>query len=154
MKLPADFTPYSSHAVANVFLNLTETALTNMQVQKLVYIAHGFHLALFDKPLYYHNTHAWQFGPVIPKLYEDLREYGNGAVKELLICDDDIPKKSESFKLIEVIFSKYSSFTGGQLSNLTHLSGTPWDKTWENNRFGIIPIESIKQHYQTKLKHA
>jgi uncharacterized phage-associated protein len=152
MKLPDNFSSYSSHAVANIFLDLSEKKLTNMQVQKLVYIANGFHLAIFGKPLYYHKTYAWQFGPVIPKLYEDLRKYGNGTVKEYLNCDDNIAKNTASFELIEVISSRYAHLTGGQLSNLTHLSGTPWDKTWEKNKFGIISIESIKEHYQTKLK--
>ena len=63
---------HSSIAIANGFLDLAEgvpaARMTNMKVQKLVYIAHGFTLAMCDEPLISSHVHAFQWGPVIPVL--------------------------------------------------------------------------------------
>ena len=74
---------YSVITIANKFIDLAkEEYLTNMQLQKMVYIAHGFNLALRDTKLYYEDTRAWNFGPVVPELYEELRQYGSNQVTE------------------------------------------------------------------------
>src|SRR5260363_307462 len=55
--------------VANYFLTLVEEevgdALSNLKIQKLVYYAQGFHLALFSRPLFENAIEAWTHGPVI-----------------------------------------------------------------------------------------
>ncbi len=56
---------YTSHAIANEFLRLTRQQgkqLTNMQLQKLVFLAQGYALAIEGDPLHKHNTRAWQWG--------------------------------------------------------------------------------------------
>lgn len=103
-----------------------------MQVQKLVYIAHGFHLGLTDKPLIRNNIHAWQFGPVIPKLYKALQRFGNGEVSERLQADDKIDEGSFAYKLIRKVWESYGTMTGLELSALTHRRDTPWYNTNSN----------------------
>ncbi len=59
--------------VAEYFLSLADEEagdfLSNLKLQKLVYYAQGFHLALFNRPLFMAAIHAWQHGPVVPELY-------------------------------------------------------------------------------------
>ena len=66
----------SAKTVANEFLRLgqeNKRNFTNMQLQKLVYIAGGFHMTLLKSDLYYEDTEAWRYGPVIPELYDSLK---------------------------------------------------------------------------------
>ena len=67
-------TNFSSSIIANYFL-LKDKSMKNdvMKVLKLVYISHGFHLALTNDPLIKENVMAWQYGPVIPELYFQLK---------------------------------------------------------------------------------
>ena len=40
--------------------------ITNLKLQKLVYYAQGFSLALCGRPLFAERIEAWQHGPVCP----------------------------------------------------------------------------------------
>lgn len=148
---------YTSHAVANEFIRLSKAdgkKLTNMQLQKLVYIANGFSLAIHGKPLYFHNTHAWQWGPVVPKLYKSLQKYGSGTVAELLETDDQIDMDSQDGEIIKAVYDNYGHYTGGQLSALTHQPNTPWSDTWNNKQFSIIENDLIEKHYKDLIASA
>jgi len=143
---------YSANAVANAFISLAKRegkALTNMQVQKLVYISQGFSLALLGRSLFKDDAHAWQWGPVIPKLYKALQKYGNKEVTELIEnVSDPVPDNSDECALIKEVWGAYGEFSGAKLSALTHQEGTPWSLTWEQNRFGVIPLDVITEHYK------
>ena len=142
--------PYSPEAVANAFLGLAraeEKQLTNMQVQKLVFLAQGYSLAILGRCLYENNIHAWQWGPVIPRLYKALQAYGSGVVRDQLKADDEVPSTCEEYEVIQGVWGGYGEYSGGQLSALTHKPGSPWEKQWERKRFAPIPVEDIKDYY-------
>lgn len=146
---------YSSHAIANEFIKLAEEQgrqLTNMQLQKLVYIANGFSLAINDRPLYFEDTQAWQWGPVIPKLYKSLRKYGSSTVTDFLETDDKVDQTSQDAEIIRAVFENYGRYTGSQLSALTHQPNTPWHETWNDRQFSSINPEVIKKHYEELIE--
>ena len=82
----ADYTssePLPAKAVANYFLDKAKNAhrpLTPMKLQKLVYIAHGWHLALFDASLIRERVQAWRWGPVIEDLYHEFKEFAKQPI--------------------------------------------------------------------------
>lgn len=144
----------SAHAIANEFIKLAKEQgkqLTNMQLQKLVFIANGYSLAIFDRPLYWNNNHAWQWGPVIPKLYKSLQKYGSGDVTTLL-PSEDVVENEEDMDLIKGVWDAYGQYSGMQLSALTHKENTPWSITWATQKFGIIDPELIKKHYKDMVE--
>jgi len=151
-------------AIANEFLRLAKKegrALTNMQLQKLPYIAHGWSLALLENPLIGRQPKVWQYGPVYPDLYQALRRYGAGPVTNLILKGDVEPFSSAPDEVVEadlsavekqllgVVWEKYKPLSGIQLSTITHKDGTPWTET--KARVGLyasIDNETIKTHYQ------
>lgn len=149
--------PYSAAAVANEFLRLARRdlkRLTNMQLQKLVYIAHGFHLAITGQPLFYNNVHAWPWGPVIPKLYNRLKKYGSGIVSEQIPRDESSPEGDIAplaKSIIENVWRSYGQRSGPELSRVTHKADTPWSQTWNTEKYGIIPNELIQTYYRRLL---
>src|SRR5699024_341384 len=90
---------HDSKVVANRFLKLAQEAgdtLTPMQLLKLVYIAHGWMLGLNGRPLIRDDVQAWQYGPVIPRLYNAVRSFRHhpvegpiGAPNETLTAAED-----------------------------------------------------------------
>ena len=140
---------YPVITIANKFIDLAKNEpLTNMQLQKMVYIAHGFSLALRDTKLYYEYTRAWNFGPVVPELYEKLREHDSNQVKNKISSSPEEEIDKDSSEIIEEVYKNYKQYSGSQLSGLTHQKNTPWSKTWESNKYGVIPADDIYKFYK------
>lgn len=157
---------HSPGTVANFFLDKASQegrALTPMQLLKLVYIAHGWHLAYYDEPLISEQVQAWRHGPVIHSLYKQLKQYGSGAVREP-VQSGSLPWVRESIVdpraagLLESVWANYAQFSGVQLSNMTHMPKTPWSIAWhhqggQHRYHAPISDDLIKQHYQQKIAH-
>ena len=136
-KTPTFDTMYTATAIANFFIEkgkLEGKPVDQMKVQKLVYFAHGWFLAITGKPLINETIEAWRFGPVIPSLYHSLKYSGNLPITKSIevsqfdnstIADD---ANTELQAYLNRIWNLYSPFTGIQLSNMTHEEGTPWAK--------------------------
>jgi len=160
-------------SVANYFLDLADqdgVAVSPMKLQKLVYLAHGWHWAIADAPLLDEVVEAWKFGPVVPSLYHEFKRFGAGRIEgerfrkvehsrnggwTLVPCEmpDDTDEATLARALIERVWEVYREYTGVQLSNLTHQAGTPWQKTWdgmgERKRKGKdIDEDMIRDHFK------
>ena len=141
---------YDSRDVANRLLDHAREhseALTPMQLLKLVYIAHGWMLGLYHRPLIHDDVQAWQYGPVIPRLYNAVRKYRSAPV-DGRISRDSIHLDRAAESIVRQVYERYGRMSGPALSRLTHAEGTPWDLTYSPGRFGIvIPNDLIEDHY-------
>ncbi len=154
---------YSSLAIANEFLcrgNDSRIALTHMQVQKLVYLTHGWRLGSGYGALIDERFEAWAFGPVSRKLYDSLKRYGARPVTALIAWGDDTPFNGEgelgpaheqiddnTRLLIDRVFDTYADHDGFQLSALTHEEGTPWQQTYVRGQNKTIPNKLIARYF-------
>lgn len=144
----------SSVIVANRFLELAEAKgdkLTPMQLLKLVYIAHGWMLGLYGKPLIRDQVEAWQYGPVIPSLYSHLRSYKGapitGKISSIFARGGELDEDEED--IISQVYDAYGQMPGMRLSRITHAPDTPWSQTYEPGSFGtVIPTDLIEEHYR------
>lgn len=160
--------PYDSIAVANYLIERAKSdgeSLTPMKVQKLVYFAHGWNLAINDQPLLNERIEAWKYGPVVPELYRELKEYGARPIPapvtvlrilgtklsvvapKLEDCDGPLDLTKQLLDRIWFIYGKYSAV---QLSNATHAPGSPWDITWKRAAgasHAVIPDALIKADF-------
>ncbi len=139
---------HKPRVIANWFLStaaLEGEALTQMELQKLVYIAHGWHLALLDEPLIDEVVEAWKWGPVIPSLYRSFARFGASAIPAESM-KPTLPEKTES--LLNDVWEVYKRFTAAELSAMTHKPNTPWSLAFKKEIRNIpISNDSIKLHY-------
>ena len=151
----------SARAVANEFLRLAEEdgrALTPLQIIKLVYIAHGWMLALYQRPLITDRIEAWKYGPVIPQLYHDMKGYGASSVAGWL--PEAFPKPKpldpQETDLICQVYKIYGKVPAGKLSAMTHEPGSPWSHVTSNglSKEPFLKIENdlIKEYFRDKNK--
>lgn len=153
---------HSSLAIANEFLERARRegiALSNMHVQKLVYLAHGWCLAVNGRDLIEDDIEAWDLGPVIRKLYDALRRYKDGAISRLIQWGDDVPFgfgggevalaniDRDEKAVIDMVWNTYKKFKAFQLSALTHERGSPWSTTFEQGRSRVIDKYKIWDYF-------
>ncbi|HNW49669.1 MAG TPA: DUF4065 domain-containing protein [Prolixibacteraceae bacterium] len=121
---------YNSFDIANKILQKGAQSdggelISNLKLQKLLYYMQGFHLAVFDTPLFDDDIFAWQYGPVLPEVYYRYKANGNKGIEpvgEVIVLEE----KEE--KLFDEVFSVYGEFSAIGLMNLTH-EEDPWKNT-------------------------
>jgi uncharacterized phage-associated protein len=166
--------PASAAAVANYFLAKAAQEpglppIDQMKLQKLLFYAHSWYLALYDRPLFEEGFEAWPWGPVVRDIYTQTKDYGRAAVTAKLQkiafsrsqplnarfetpeVDDDVLKA-----FLDAVWDIHKSYTGVQLSNATHGPGEPW--TVMKETYGsldskpMMPNELIADIFKQKLR--
>ena len=160
---------YDAKAVANFFLDLAKEEKKNispMKLQKLLFFAHGWNLALFDEPLIADAIEAWQFGPVVPSIYHEFKHLRSGAISSRAMSLDlenfkmfepCLPSEATQTKaLLKRIWEAYGGMSAIDLSNLTHADGSPWAlavaKFGANTRRVPINDESIRTYFKQQAE--
>ncbi|MEH7062220.1 type II toxin-antitoxin system antitoxin SocA domain-containing protein [Bacillus wiedmannii] len=145
--------------VANYFLSKstpnTEYSITHLKLQKLVYYAQGWHLALNDgQELFEEDIRAWVHGPVCPKLYE---MYNNHKYFEIqpVVVPESILANAKVKKTLDIVWETYGSYDGKFLEELTHQE-MPWLKARENldpDQSGneLISKEAMEEYFKEML---
>jgi uncharacterized phage-associated protein len=161
---------YPVKAVANAMLQIAsshDSDLSPLKLQKLVYIAHGWHLAIRDTVLVDDEfAEAWQYGPVFPSLYHEFKDAGRGSIRkratdleladgpefDVIEVEPTIPAADEfAWSLLNKVWDSYGKYSGLTLSDVTHQTGTPWQTTWAasaGRKNADIANDIIKNHYK------
>ncbi|MBD2637176.1 SocA family protein [Limnothrix sp. FACHB-881] len=141
---------YKASDIASYFIHLANLEedgnITNMKLQKLLYYAQGFHLALLDRPLFTDEIRAWQYGPVIPEIYVQYKDFGRNSLPE---NKDFNPEKidSDTRDLIDEVYSVFGKYTGTVLANLTHQE-KPWTSTEKDC---AIAHDLMRDYFKSQL---
>ena len=148
---------HDSVSVANEILRYASSksiSLTLMQLLKLEYIAHGWSLAILNRPLVQEPAQAWQHGPVYPSVYRQFRGAGwqpiSTLAKDPFMGSEFVANfDDDERKLLEKVVDSYGRMHAFELSDRTHAPGTPWHQTYQDGlgRSQDIPNSVIKEHF-------
>jgi uncharacterized phage-associated protein len=123
------------------------TGLSNLKLQKLMYYAQGFHLALQGTPLFPERIEAWTHGPVCPAVYHEFKQYGRGPIDAV----PELPEGAltdEQMELLEEVFGVFGQFSAWKLRDMTH-EEAPWLEYEAEG--GTIPHEALRRYFETRL---
>jgi uncharacterized phage-associated protein len=123
--------------------------LTNLKLQKLLFYAQGWFLALQDRPLFNERIEAWPHGPVVPPIYGTFKKWGWSPIGE----DIAVPEFSKEVKAhLDEVMKVFGGFTAYTLEQMTHN-----EKPWIDARGSLLPDEpstsvisheSMKAHFK------
>jgi uncharacterized phage-associated protein len=150
---------HSAIAVANEIIKRgaslpTPQFFTPMQLLKLVYLCHGWMLGLHNRPLIEDDVEAWKYGPVIPDLYHQIKQYRDGKIPgplKNMWTGSEMSAELDPYEsnVVDQVINIYGNLSGLKLSQITHAPNTPWSTTFKPDRFGLkISDDVITDHYQ------
>ena len=139
--------------IANFFLS--KKALTHKKLQKLVYYAYAWFIALNNENkndiqniLFDEQPEAWLHGPVFPSLYN---EYKYSSWNEIKKVDNVILENEDLESFLNDVWNKFGEYSADQLEYMTHQE-TPWKNARKNVKNGEpsnnkILLEDIFVYY-------
>lgn len=157
--------PHDPRAVANLMLDeadRSETKVTNLALQKLLYFAHAIFLIETKRPLVGGYFEAWQYGPVHPAVYSAFKSAGSTPISFRAMRQDvltgeqnDIvsPTDSVTRRHIARIMASYGQLSPGRLVDISHAKGAPWDYIADKGRTSValglrIPDDVIVNRFK------
>ena len=143
------FAKYDAIDVAEYVLwyceNELNKAITNLQLQKILYYIQGEYLAVYKEPLFDNGMEAWDYGPVIPDVYYEYNQFVSDPITgiqphnmTLFNCDE--------VNLIRKVILKKAKLNVWKLVKDTH-NESPWKKNFERGLKKEIPISDLQDYF-------
>lgn len=146
----------SANQVADWFLARLDTnagdTISPLKLQKLVYYAQAWHLAVFNQPLFSEPIQAWAHGPVVPSLYQRFKHNCRDCLIEVKANGlESVHFSKETEDLLNEVYSIYGEHSASYLEQLTHHE-TPWLKARKglplyHRSEEVITVESMIDYY-------
>lgn len=114
--------------------------VTNLRLQKLLYFIQKEHLQQHGEPAFDDDICAWQYGPVVPRVYYEFSRY---ASTPIINIDESTPLDDSIKNTIRTVLNKYNKVPTWKLVQLTHEPNSPWSNTVEEGGT-VIPCNYIR----------
>ncbi|WP_296017859.1 type II toxin-antitoxin system antitoxin SocA domain-containing protein [uncultured Agrobacterium sp.] len=123
--------------------------ISPMKLQKLLYFANGWYLALRGEDLINERPQVWRYGPVFKSAYRTFNKYGSspitspepaspfGGAPDMV---ENIDQQLEQY--LNWVWSEYGHKSGPALSDETHRVGTPWQQIAQSSGY-VVPENTV-----------
>ncbi len=137
---------------ASAVCEIKDWKATNLEVHKLIYIAHMYMFGKSDgkKKLISEPFEAWPYGPVLRSLYTDLCSNGANPIPSRAFVDIEIPREKEEYTTLKAVVTALVDHNSAQLVANTHREGGAWDKTYQSGKKIEIEDQAILEEYKIR----
>ena len=122
--------------------------VNNLRLQKLLYFVQAKYLVEKEKPLFEERMEAWNFGPVVPKIYRKYQYYGLIYIP----CEDEFDNFSirpDDREIIDSMLDSCSAYATSTLVDIIH-GQEPWIQAHQSNNRTITPL-AIYSYFTKKI---
>ena len=143
-----DRTLVSSIDAGKTLCELSGWKMSNLRLQKVLYIAHMYHLGTKKRPLVKETFEAWMYGPVEPKLYRYCRFYGRNGIPNIFPIGSGVNGNSHEYETLRTINEMTKDISSVKLLKFTHSDKGAWKKVYNGGERGLpIPNDLIEQEH-------
>ncbi|KIL06900.1 hypothetical protein SR42_15115 [Clostridium botulinum] len=134
--------------------------ISNLKLQKILYFVQASFLTDNHRACFNEDIEAWDFGPVVPEVYQEFKMYGSNEIpyidsyvdlsngvweSEKKMYDENLISIKDRNKINEMV-DECSKYSAGKLVEITH-NQTPWLSSYAKGWNNIITQDSIYKFF-------
>ncbi|MGJ3629828.1 Panacea domain-containing protein [Sphingomonas sp. MMS24-JH45] len=126
--------------------------LTNLQAQKLLYFAHMIALGESDgaRPLVNELFQAWDYGPVLPSAYREVKIFGDKPIKPFLFSHRQPERTFDG--VIKSTLDQLGGLSSSKLVAESHWVNGAWAEYYRAGSRGTdIPNDAVLAEYKKRI---
>ncbi|GAB2799174.1 hypothetical protein GCM10027040_27800 [Halomonas shantousis] len=106
--------------------------LSNLQLHKLLYIAHMLYSGTHEgEPLIHdEDFQAWDYGPVLPSVYRQCSAFGSSKIRNVFNHVLPDPSADDEYEFIQDVLKQFGDTHPYKLVELTHEPDSAWAHTY------------------------
>lgn len=141
----------SIDSAARRICQIGDWQVTNLQLQKILYLSHMYHMGLHHgRRLVDASFEAWDYGPVLPALYKRVAMFGSRPIQDIFRLEPDVEEGPELDSIGRAAPALVSR-PAAELVSMTHISEGAWARHYRPGIRGlIIPDADIFNEYRTR----
>lgn len=130
-----------------------EPDVTQLKLQKLLFLAQANYLAATGRRLFSEQTEAFENGPVIDAIRRLFQSYGRKIIAPDSTAWNITALPADARRFVDSIWELYGDWSATALWKLTHTKGAPWDQYYRENSFHtVIPDDAIRDFYREDVQ--
>lgn len=145
--------PYDVVTIGNVIIRYgmqEGRRLTNIELQKLLYMTQLIHVGLTGNPLFLNKMEAWDSGPTIPDAYAAYRKFGENYIAPVGTWELELLNPMSKI-IVKNVMKQTEGMTAKDLCQITKHQD-PWMNCYKRSETRIIPLKEI-ENLAKKLFH-
>jgi uncharacterized phage-associated protein len=132
---------------------MSEWKLSNLPLQKMLYIAHMFHLGKHGTPLINESFEAWDYGPVVPAVYRRVSGFGADPIRNVFHWEKSVPPDTTEYEILREVYSITKGMSPSHLVAISHWDRGAWNQRYDpNTRRSVIPNQLIRDEYRRRVE--
>jgi len=147
--------------VADFFLHAADSdsglrqPMTNMRLQKLLYYAQAWSLALAGEPLFGEDIEAWEHGPVVRSVYMRFKQHGSHRLSTEYAQSPQLTPAQRS--VLDAVWASYGDVGAARLRVMAHRE-RPWREARQARDEGdtcnvSLSHDAMREYFAARLGH-
>lgn len=141
--------------VANKLLEIANQngdLITNLKLQKLLYYAQAFYLVNNNgKKLFDDDIQAWQYGPVVPSVYQEYKKFNSYPIDFSKVKDRKFNFTKNQLNYLSDFANEYFRYSATELVTKTH-EEQPWKTAVAKGFNSVIDTSEMYEYYSKLVK--
>lgn len=122
-------------------------SISNLKLQKLLYFVQAQFLITTGEPAFPEEIEAWDFGPVVPEVYQYFKMWGSSELPAILARNAKAKIYIRDQEIMDEILEECAQYSASFLVDITH-NQDPWYDSYEKYCNNVITKESIKEYFR------
>lgn len=140
--------PYSALDISEYIIYYIQSSggiISPLKLQKILYFVQADFLVSTGKPCFSDEIFAYDYGPVIPSVYQKYKIYGG----EFIPCrysDSFIISKADKERINEMV-DLCQPYSATELTAIIHQQA-PWKNNYHSDSHAVIPKAEIEEYFR------